>query len=146
MARLRHISVTKRGAHIEAPRCIINIRVLTGHEGQELTHVEILADDKVRLDGAVNNRLYDDPAAPPRTEQPAASAPDPYDLLNALSRVATDDQELVLWALAEKAGYVVVCGSCSYRNDADETAAGACGGCGGALSKAELAGPARPQP
>lgn len=45
--------------HIEAEGCIVNIRVgLSNTQGQEVTSVEILADnDGWKLDGTVNNRI-----------------------------------------------------------------------------------------
>lgn len=140
MAPLRTISIGKAGAHVEAPRCIVNIRILTedGGRGREMTHIEILADHAAHLDGAINNRLFDGPAPPEKERE----APEAFDLLQELAAGADDDQELILWTLAEKAGYVVVCGTCDHRNDAAGTAYGACGGCGSALSNARLAGPA----
>ncbi len=45
--------------HVETEGCIVNIRVgLHNTEGQEVTSVEILADnDGWNLDGSVNNRV-----------------------------------------------------------------------------------------
>ena len=46
--------------HIAAEGCIVNIRVgLSNTQGQEVTSIEILADDSDdwKLDGVVNNRV-----------------------------------------------------------------------------------------
>jgi len=48
--------------HVETRGCIVNIRVgLHNTEGQEVTHIEILADkyagEEWALEGSVNNRV-----------------------------------------------------------------------------------------
>ncbi len=60
MKTIHHFNTARdKLLHIETEGCIVNIRVgLQNTEGQEVTSVEVLADnDGWRLDGTVNNRV-----------------------------------------------------------------------------------------
>ena len=61
MKRIHHFNTARdKLLHIETEGCIVNIRVgLQNTEGQEVTSIEILADntDGWKFDGTVNNRI-----------------------------------------------------------------------------------------